>query len=221
MKTIWERLKNYLDSSFPGIELGALRPPATLGQIQAVEAEFGVEFPGELREAYLNFDGVAIDRSWWMRDPIPLRIPALIVNGFDWLRLDELVHRWRTCREVAMSLMPDVGDVSFAPGDVVCSWPCIDPYWVPIGASNDGSMAICDLDPGPAGLRGQILQSSFEGPTSVIADSFGTYVERLVTALEARELIPHLDRNWRWYLKNGQPASSIPDGYVPPGGARA
>lgn len=184
MEDPWNRLQAVLALKFPGVAEGSLRAGATPDQILAVERQVGVVFPPDLREAYLHFDGVAVDSNFKLRGwP---RIPKLIVGGCDWVRLEYVATIWQEYREVMASLRPEIGDA----GEPRPEWKIrdagwIDPLWIPVGYGYDGKYAACDMHPAPAGVLGQLISTSpGGGDEAVLATSFKSYFSSFVKALE-------------------------------------
>ncbi len=184
MADTWSRLGSVLAQKFPGIVKGSLRQGATLDEIRAVEDAIGVEFPPDLREAYLHFDGVAVgsDKVFTREE----RIPRLILGGCEWVRLEYVVTIWQQFRQVMAAQLPEFGD----PGEPRPEWKVrdalwIDPLWIPVGFGYDGKYAACDMHPAPAGILGQLISTSpGGGDEAVLASSFESYFSRFVLGLE-------------------------------------
>lgn len=189
MSDTWGRLMSVLALKFPGIAKGSLRAGAMPAQIHAAEREIGVEFPPDVREAYLHFDGVAVDSDAVFNGE--RRIPSLIVGGCEWVRLEYVVNIWQEYRRVMAAQLPEFGD----PGEPRPEWKIrdalwIDPLWIPVGYGYDGKYAACDMHPGPAGVLGQLISTSpGGGDEAVLASSFDSYFSRFVKAMEDDLLI--------------------------------
>jgi cell wall assembly regulator SMI1 len=57
---IWDRFESMLTEHAPDL-LASLRLPATEAQIDAAESKLGVQFPAEIRRAYLRHNPPASD----------------------------------------------------------------------------------------------------------------------------------------------------------------
>jgi cell wall assembly regulator SMI1 len=177
----WERLEAQLANNQPEV-LKSLRAPATLSDILAVEMEMGLEFPEDVRNAYLRHDGCEMSR-----DDTPE--PVLLPPDCPWLPLAKVLEMWRYtgstfAEEDLAEMLEDYEDVVHSDGsDQVRPGP--QPNWIPIGRSFSGVEVYIDLFPGPAGTIGQLIRHDPGFGARVIANGFGDYLDRLTAAISS------------------------------------
>lgn len=150
----------------------ALRPPATPAAIVRVEKKLGVTLPAAVRESYLVHNG--------MRNT-----PETLNNFHRLLTLREVVFYWQLCLRFPWDesvRMPKYGHAGRIKTDL--RWRL---KWVPLMVEAGGDLMCLDLDPGPAGKRGQMFQWYNYGSTRmrVMAGSFREWLDRLATELDA------------------------------------
>lgn len=110
---------------------------------------------------------------------------ALCVDGIELLRAVTALDEWQTANEAS-------------DGEVDANIECLGPVaargfcsdWIPFALVDGSSAYHCvDLAPAAGGTVGQILALELSGlRREVIAPSLASYLERLATAFEAREL---------------------------------
>lgn len=174
----WEMLEAQLAAAQPGI-LQALRPPASLNEIRAVENEIGLVFPDDLRDAYLRHDGI----DW--AEPGQAR-PVLLPAYAAWLPLELVLDSWRHHVDIFSDCFADMhedheADLNEYPDEKVRSQFLL-PEWIPIGKSS--GIAVCiDLVPGPAGVSGQLIRYDYSGGATVVSNGIGGYLDLLIASL--------------------------------------
>ena len=147
----------------------ALRPPAPLASIRALEKTIGVRLPRPLVTSLRIHDGMPwgshfIDSHWL-------------------LSTDEMAKWWRICVGAPwQDPGPRFTDAKRIKGDI--RWR---DKWVPIAVDLGGNLIGVDLDPGPAGTQGQVFPWKNYGdpPSRVIAPSFAAWMDSI-----ASELLP-------------------------------
>jgi cell wall assembly regulator SMI1 len=188
---LWARLQRVLESAAPGVPRGGLNPPATEAQVAAVERLVGRRLPEDLRAAYRHFNGMTRPGGEANGGP------RLMLPFYDWCDLESLARRWTMDRQVPMPPLGDVGDADeMADGGDVddvdgsasgarCRFAYEDAGWLPVGLCNMSPQVCVDMNPGPAGRPGQLIELDLEaGGPFWMAASFADHVERLLTMLE-------------------------------------
>ena len=177
----WERLEAHLAKNNPEV-LKSLRAPATPSDIRAVEMEMGLEFPEDVRNAYLRHDGSDI-----FRDDTPE--PVLLPPDCPWLPLAKVLEMWRHTSSIFTE--EDLADMSEDDEDVAHLVspqpvrPGPQPKWIPIGFSFSGNWVFIDLVPGPTDTIGQLIRHDHGFGGTVIASGFGDYLDRLMAAISS------------------------------------
>ncbi|MCW7541616.1 SMI1/KNR4 family protein [Aquabacterium sp. A7-Y] len=189
---IWDRLDPWLARHAQ--ELWAvMNPPATMAQIEAAEHRLGHALPADVRAAYLRHGGTA-DST---REDGPY-----FFHYAAWCSLEAMVEDWeshckliRTCREDPgyAELFPEE-DESWRDLEVRPEWG--SPNRIPLGRTNTANTLFIDLQPGPAGVRGQLLTDGGMGEAKVVASSLGQYLETLWARIEQDQIWWHPDKGW-------------------------
>lgn len=106
MKTVWKRIRAWLDENAPA-GYGALRPGASSDAIQAAEKAMGLKLPAEVRASYRVHDGQGDE-------------PGLI-GGEGWclLPLQDMVACWRKWCENSKRFRKCIPVASGGAGDYI------------------------------------------------------------------------------------------------------
>jgi cell wall assembly regulator SMI1 len=201
---LWTRAHELFKVHAPDL-LEALQPPATVAEIEAVEAIIGVALPEEIRSAYLIHNGT--------KAPVNDREKDLFVPFMQFARLDEMVEGWKSWLEEFQGLDPDFfpeTDPSYSDRIELSSntivrpiWWC--PKWIPIGTSQTMSVIMVDLHPGPSGTFGQLLDHAGVDPPEEPVDSgLNHYLKTLIRRLEHGEICYDHGR-WHWTAATTRP----------------
>lgn len=207
MDESWKRLDDLLARLAPAIHEG-LRPPATEAQIASAEKAMGVRLPDDVRAAYRWHDGCTSELS-------------MFVSGCQWCSLDAMVEHWRQKRAFCKAdrqrnprNYPDPEQWWDGLSTKPVWW---NERWIPVGLSNTVSSVYVDMDPAPAGRRGQLIADVGMQEAQVMSPSLGTFFKCLGAHLEAGRLIAGGDSSWGEVGDRGMPVwwsdfdwSSIP-----------
>ncbi|AKJ31944.1 SMI1/KNR4 family protein [Caldimonas brevitalea] len=192
MNELWGRLESLFEAHAPTL-LPTLRPPASAQQIEAAERTMGISFTEDLRAAYLRHDGAA-DETMEHR-------PFFFHYGA-WCSLERMLEKWHSMCDLVASLKDEPGgDDQFPVEDD--SWADLEvrpEYWnrhrIPVSRTNTINSLYVDLQPGPAGVRGQLLQDSGAGEPLVIARSLNEYLGTMADRIEQGLLAWDNNKGW-------------------------
>jgi len=162
----WERIETWYKTTDPTFEFPA---GATAAEITALETHMGLTLPEELKVSLTRHNGFP---RW--------------VKG-DLRTIEEIKEEWNAWAE-----MVDNGDLEDGgeAGDDDFKQPSFfDKKWIPIDHNGAGDGFMIDLNPGPKGKAGQILDFGHEvGAEEVPAYSdYVAYLEEAADLLEAGE----------------------------------
>jgi cell wall assembly regulator SMI1 len=194
---VWDRFEAMLLVHAPAL-LASLRPPATQAQITLAESKLGVEFPAQIRQAYLRHDGSSHRED--------MEGGKLFVCFKWWASLDEMVQNWQMKVEVLADfrkqkyseLVLPIRDSSWSDLKIAPVW--WNEKWIPIGLSNTPESTYIDLDPAPKGTLGQILEDGGTGDASWLSSGLNHYLELLIERVESGRLI--FRDGWVWTSTN-------------------
>jgi cell wall assembly regulator SMI1 len=190
MDKFWDRVETVLEKHAP-LVFATLRPPATEAQVAEAEALLELQFPAEIRAAYLRHDGQVEGNEWTNLNSPPS--PNIFHFGFNWCNLEQLKAIWK--RDFKMrwerraeepELFPDY-DSSWDELDVRPLW--WNRKWIPIGISAGQFNAYVDTDPAPKGVVGQLLLDGDDGEASVFAPGLNAYLSALLDLLESGDVV--------------------------------
>jgi cell wall assembly regulator SMI1 len=144
--SVWDRFEQMLEKQAPDM-LRSFRAPATAKQLENAERLFDIEFPDDLRRAYLRHDGCPAD-NW---RPHTARTPCLFPDAY-WCSLERMIEQWQMMKgstfraEQAGDPYPPA-EAEEAPGWQECEvrqewW---NPCWIPLGLTNTPTKVWCDL----------------------------------------------------------------------------
>jgi cell wall assembly regulator SMI1 len=142
-----------------------LRPGVTAEWIGAYEEVFGQALPEEVKESFRIHDG----------------LPGGIFSGVDFLSLDEARRHWALWQAIY------TGDAARSQEGGAIQRSDFHPGWIPLVAEDAvGPQIGIDLDPGPEGIRGQVIAFGWghDLPAAVLAWSWGWFLTDLVAELE-------------------------------------
>lgn len=177
----WNRLETWYRSHAPEI-METLRPGALESEITAFEKRTGLTLPDDVRASLRIHDG---QQDW-------VSPGAIVGVPFDRLeRIAGSLEFWRSLhRDQQLSDVDcefDEECTSYPEDAIRLQW--CNPNWVPIG-NWDGNCYGIDLDPGPNGVLGQVINfGRDEQQKFVLALSWGQYLEDIADELEAGNLV--------------------------------
>ena len=93
---LWERLEGVFQEFSPR-DFEALLPPASEEAIAQCEKDIGLEFPEQLRSAYLRHNGTR------GLGPDNARSGCFFGSGDSWYAIEEVAPAWKMMAEVAAS----------------------------------------------------------------------------------------------------------------------
>lgn len=169
VKSSWRVIDAVFQEHIPAA-FRSLRPPATATAIAKLERTVGVNLPASVVSSYRVHDG--------MRDT-----PETLNNFYRLLTLREVVRN----RRLTLRYPWDKPGPPFAHAKRIKTDLRWRPKWVPLMVAAGGDLVCLDLDPGPAGKRGQMFRwYLYGGPRMrVMAGSFREWLDRLATEYEA------------------------------------
>ncbi|MGI2329089.1 SMI1/KNR4 family protein [Planococcus sp. YIM B11945] len=139
MRVVLEQISKQLGSHFGSF----LNEPASVEEIGKVEQEIGVDFTEELKELYRIHNGELSEG------------PGLFF-GMAFLSLTAMLNEWRFSSETAdAELAHEIPSYS-VPAEVIKE-RYSNKKWLPIAHDYGGNFLAVDLDPGPKGVYGQII----------------------------------------------------------------
>ncbi len=148
----------------------ALRPPARMADIHELEELIGTRLPQACVSSLRIHDG--------MRPGVDL------VDYNSLLSVPEMAMWWRIAMDNPWGDPgPRLVDGKRIKGDL--RWR---PRWVPLAVDAGGNLMAIDLDPGPAGARGQVFPWQNYGTPSpkVVAPSYATWLDAVAEELLRR-----------------------------------
>jgi cell wall assembly regulator SMI1 len=181
----WARLTAWLGAHLPKT-LKSLRPGAKGTEIRAVERVIGRALPEDVVECYCLHDGQRYGAA------------AGLVYGLELLPLRECLRVWRGRRsreETSATSRFDENCRSFPHQAVQTRYTCS--AWFPLSDDEAGNHLGIDLEPGPAGKSGQVINfGRDEERHCVWAFSWGRFLTDLADELEAGN--HHLEPPTEW-----------------------
>jgi cell wall assembly regulator SMI1 len=192
---LWQRLDGLLEAHAPSL-MNALQPPASPAAIEAAEVAVGVQFPDEVRAAYLRHDGT--------RDAgVHTYVPNNFFPPYSQLAtLSELADKWQfwfeSYLESGLDKLPPTDRRIDACTKTMATQPVWwDRKWIPIGVSNTASVVFVDLHPGLGGKLGQLLTHEGLDEPEVLAGSLNHFIEDFIKRLESKMLY-YQKGSWYW-----------------------
>jgi cell wall assembly regulator SMI1 len=204
---LWTRAHELFKVHAPDL-LEALQPPATVAEIEAVEAIIGVALPEEIRSAYLIHNGTKFEGNNGQSK-------ALFVSGIQFARLDQVVSLWEMWLKQLLNLDPQhfpERDPSYScrmdmSPDTIVRPIWWDRKWIPIGKDQGMTDMMVDLNPGPSGTFGQLLDHyGVDPPESPVDSGLNNYLKTLIHRLEHDEVY-YKDGMWWWTKPESRPIS--------------
>jgi len=180
VRDCWSVIESWLEANH---EQGCavLSPPATEEAVATVEETIGVDLPDAFVSVLRTHNGQTSDSRPLLRRYALLsterivgeweQMTALLRDGAFEGRLDDFEDRFGSPDE-------EVEDVWW------------NDQWVPFARDASGNLLCLDLDPSPAGTRGQVIAVWHDMPTRPVrASSFQAWFSDYATAIEDGELV--------------------------------
>ncbi|MDQ0428595.1 cell wall assembly regulator SMI1 [Planomicrobium stackebrandtii] len=167
MQLVMKRISKKLSSHFGSF----LSQPATIEEIENLERTLGTSLPTDLRELYQVHNG-ELDGE-----------PGLFF-GMSFLPLSGVLSEWQSCSALADDeAMNDVPFYAVPPETIKDQY--INRKWIPFAADFGGNFLAVDLDPGPSGLSGQVINFGIkENTRHVVAHSVEDLIEFISKTLQ-------------------------------------
>jgi cell wall assembly regulator SMI1 len=175
--TPYLRLERWLAAHRPEI-LANLQPPASDAELAGLEATLGVRLPPSFLDLYRWRNG---QRDDGQSGPF---------YGLSFLSIASVLREWESWNEILAENDPDMDrfSTSVAPGVVKALYA--NRRWIPISHDWGGNHIGVDLDPGPAGRVGQVINfGRDEDAKYVLGQSVEAFVERIANELEAGNFV--------------------------------
>jgi cell wall assembly regulator SMI1 len=175
LKAAWKRLKNWSVTNLP--QTGNDSPPASAEQLQEFESAIGAKLPKDVRDSYRIYNGQCAGCG--------------IIYHLAVEPLQDCLAHWKTwvkgygeCLKDGTAESMDEGCSSFPDGFVRPVY--FDSGWIPLTYDSGGNHIGIDLNPGPKGIRGQVIKFGRDDEFhTVLALSWGQFLTDLADELEA------------------------------------
>jgi cell wall assembly regulator SMI1 len=178
MRRAWARFEQALRSR--GIATGGLASPAASSELEALEAEVGGAFPQELRQHWQVHDGEAGDFIG-------------LAGGFRIVPTAEarkICSDWAAVRQRLGSELKELDRATSSHPPQAIRRKYSLRGWVPVLRDHEGNYVGVDLDPGPEGTRGQIINfGRVEDDKRVLFDSIVALMEWLAQEVEEGRIV--------------------------------
>jgi cell wall assembly regulator SMI1 len=167
-------------------------------EIEAAERVLGVALPESCRAAYLTHDGC--------RD-VDLggnATPSFFVGiGANWNSLSSLILAWECRQRISQGARDDWAahpEFKFSSEGLKIRQDWWNARALPIGSTWSDRELLVDLEPGPVGTTGQLVQFAYESAgledTCVIASSFDAYLLCFVERMEQGTIAFEAEKSW-------------------------
>jgi cell wall assembly regulator SMI1 len=177
----YERLERWLAAHRPGI-LENLLPPAHDKELRLLETTIGVSLPLPFVNLYR-----------WRNGQLNLGQSG-VFYGLAFLNIYDAIEQWETWNDVSEDLSEsdmrslDESQSSVVPGVVKQRY--VNRLWIPFAYDWGGNHIGVDLDPGPNGRVGQVINfGRDEEAKFVLGQTVDDFIDRIVTELEAGNFV--------------------------------
>lgn len=172
MQNLWQRYEAWLAANYPD-GLQALNPGASDAQLSALETTLGQTLPDDYR-AWLAGHNGENDTDLGM------------MSAGEFLSTERTASEWQKMVTLAAEVGGPITTESEPDGHIVPVW--WHRGWIPITSDGAGNLECLDLNPGPAGTVGQVIDFDHETVhRTVVATSFRAWIEQFVADVEAGE----------------------------------
>ncbi|WP_044278717.1 ankyrin repeat domain-containing protein [Myxococcus stipitatus] len=173
---IWKRIQTWYETHHPPFaEHLANARPATTAKVNALEKGLGMQLPLDLRAFLLRFGGKTKPG-----------LHPMSIAEYDVLPVEQVLDRWKGLRGLVEEGAFKKARPHELPKDQQeVKWTWWHPGWVPLAEDSGGNLYCVDLDPGPQGKRGQVIQWEVHGgPLRLGTDSLEEFFEHYLSRLE-------------------------------------
>jgi cell wall assembly regulator SMI1 len=180
MRETWQRLESWFAIHYPAM-LSDLNVGCEPASLKDLEEKIGLELPETFKDFYAVHDGQkAKNYIGIFYDVSLLPLPAIYAQWKGWV---DLIDEWGF---EAMEDKFDRYQASLMPQKVKAMYA--NKKWIPFAVIWDCNYLGLDFDPGPDGKCGQVINfGREEEQKTVLANSFGEFIEKYVQELEAGE----------------------------------
>ena len=195
-----ERLEKWLEINLQEVHAD-LAPGCTEAAIAEFECEVGRSFPASLKDLYRAHDGQAGTAN---TGPF---------YGLSFLSMAQAKGHWIDWKKIADETSPEVMEgasmfsKSASAGTVKEIYA--NAYWIPFAYDHGGNYLGVDLDPGPRGTIGQVINfGRDEDEKFVVASSVAAFLAWLVDQLESGNSTVRLEDDGGRSLNTKEPEMS-------------
>jgi cell wall assembly regulator SMI1 len=175
----YDRFERWLAAHCPHI-LANLQPPATDAELAMLRDRIGATLPDALIRLYR-----------WKNGQRELR-RAGPFYGLAFLSIHDALNQWEAWKSLAdddPEYTMEPSGTSVVPG--VVKEVYVNLSWIPFAYDWGGNHIGVDLDPGPNGRVGQVINFGRDEDTRfVLGATVDDFIERIVTELEADNFVP-------------------------------
>ncbi|QSQ11217.1 ankyrin repeat domain-containing protein [Myxococcus landrumensis] len=173
---IWKRIQAWYETHHPPYaEHLANARPATTARVDTLEKGLGMKLPLDLRAFLLRFGGGSKPG-----------LHPMSIAEYDVLSVAQVLDRWKGLRGlVEKGAFKKARPHELPEDQQEVKWTWWHPGWVPLAEDSGGNLYCVDLDPGPRGRRGQVIQWEIHGgPLRLGLDSLEEFFEHYLSKLE-------------------------------------
>jgi cell wall assembly regulator SMI1 len=183
IKQLWQRLEAWANNNAPEL-LDELQGPASIVEIKELEKRLHLNLPEVLKESLLIHNGE--DDGW----------PARVFYEYGaYLPVPKIYNLWKKLSSLSKDLERYIDDDE-QPSDNRIKTVTFSERWIPVMEQNGDVFWAIDLDPGEAGINGQIIEVDWECDSyRVIADSFNDFLLKYVESLEGGKIDIELEKS--------------------------
>lgn len=155
-------IKSLLGNEYPELD-ASLNPPATDADISRFESATGLAIPEELKQLYRLHNGESGN--------------AGLFFGLPFISIDEALAEWKVWESLAGSTASLDTSITSVPANHIKE-QYVNVRYIPISKDYGGNNIGIDLDPGPEGVSGQVINFGRDEDTRfVIAPSLAGFME--------------------------------------------
>ncbi len=173
MDELWEALESWLGQNLPEV-IADLNPGCSSEQLHELERCLNCDLPEDFKAFYRRHNGQKGEVTG-------------IFCGLPFLSMDDLLDQWSAWRELAQDFAKeaeDFGEENYATQITGESYPVdaikpiyINLKWIPFSHDGSGNHLGIDLDPGSAGIIGQVINfGTDESNKFVLASSITEFM---------------------------------------------